>query len=354
MFHSFFKSRKWALWAYGGSIILLSIVWVQVQISVILNKWYEKFYDLLQKAGDFKDNPEEGIRQFYETVFGLEYLSTWTDEDLSFLVIVMPLVILSVFANWFTRIYVLRWREAMTFNFIPRWRSVKKEIEGASQRIQEDCHRFAVIVEHLGTDIVNSLLTLIAFIPILWTLSEKVEIPYIKDIDGSLVWLSLIVSVGGVITSWIIGSKLPGIEYDRQKTEAAFRKDLVLGEEDKVNFAQPNNLLALFTGVKFNAHRLYRHYSYFDLWRYSYKQLMSVAPLIIMGPSLFTQTILLGILMQTANAYGQVHGSFSYFLDNWTIITELRSIYKRLHEFENNLRKHEEEQVASAIPETGE
>ncbi|WP_085907564.1 putative transporter [Kiloniella majae] len=342
MFHSFFKSKEWALWAYGGGLLLLSIVWIQVQFSVIFNEWYQRFYDLLQNAGDYKDNPERGIQLFYETLFGLDFLNTWSREDISFLIAAMPMILLGTFANWFTRIYVLRWRQAMTFNFIPRWRTVKQEIEGASQRIQEDCYRFASIVEHLGTDIVNSLLTLIAFIPILWSLSDKVELPYIRDIEGSLVWLSLIVSIGGIVISWIVGSKLPGIEYDKQKTEAAFRKDLVLGEEDKSKYAQPANLFSLFIGVKFNAHRLFKHYSYFDIWRYSYKQLMIIAPFIVMGPSLFTGTILLGVLMQTSNAFGQVHGSFSYFLDNWVIITELRSIHKRLHEFEKNLQKYEE------------
>ena len=63
----------------------------------------------------------------------------------------------------------------MTFDYIPRWRTVKEEIEGASQRIQEDCNRFARIVESLGLQVVRAVMTLVAFIPVLWGLSVHVD-----------------------------------------------------------------------------------------------------------------------------------------------------------------------------------
>ncbi|PCM57587.1 transporter, partial [Campylobacter sp. BCW_8712] len=44
-----------------------------------------------------------------------------------------------------------------------------------------------------------------------------------------------------------------------------------------------------------------------------------------------------GIVMQINNAFDQVRSSFSVFITNWTTITQLRSIYKRLKEFEKNI-----------------
>ena len=172
----------------------------------------------------------------------------------------MPYVILATFTGWFTRIYGLRWRESITFDYIPRWRNVEAEIEGASQRIQEDCNRFARIVESLGLQAVRAIMTLIAFLPVLWTLSESVDIPILRDYEGSLVWTALLVSIGGLIISWFVGIKLPGLEYNNQKVEAAFRKDLVLGEDDKTNYAQQERLWELFLGIRFNYQRLYMHY----------------------------------------------------------------------------------------------
>ena len=64
-------------------------------------------------------------------------------------------------------------------------------------------------------------------------LSSNVVIPFFKDITGSLVWVSLVASLGGLVISWIVGIKLPGLEYNNQKVEAAFRKELVYGEDDR-------------------------------------------------------------------------------------------------------------------------
>jgi peptide/bleomycin uptake transporter len=255
-------------------------------------------------------------------------------------VIAFPYVILAIFTGWFTRIYGLRWREAITFNYVPRWRAVEHEIEGASQRIQEDCNRFARIVESLGLQIVRAAMTLIAFIPVLHKLSEKVDTPILRDIEGSLVWAALVISLGGLFISWLVGWKLPGLEYNNQKVEAAFRKDLVLGEDDKVNHADMGKLQGFFVDIRRNYHRLYFHYTYFDAWATSYDQFMSILPYIVMGPGLFTGMLTLGVMVQVSNAFAKVHGSFSLFLHNWTTITELRSIWKRLNEFEENLDRY--------------
>jgi len=342
MLKSFFLEKKWRLWSWGGLLLLIVSLWFQVQMTVAINTWYGKFYDLLQNAGDYVDKPQEGIQLFFSQLISLDYILNGFEGDLSFVVIAFPYIFLAIFTGWFTRIYGLRWREAMTFNYIPKWQAVESEIEGASQRIQEDCNRFARIIESLGLQVIRALMTLIAFIPILWTLSDKVDIPILRDIEGSLVWFTLIISLGGIVISWFVGIKLPGLEYKNQRVEAAFRKDLVLGEDDKANYAQSDTLAELFLGIKFNYHRLYLHYGYFDCWLTFYDQFMIIAPYLIMGPSLFTGAITLGVMVQVSNAFSKVHGGFALFLHNWTTITELRSIWKRLHEFEANLIKYTE------------
>jgi peptide/bleomycin uptake transporter len=346
MLKSFFLEKKWRLWSWGGLLLLIVSLWFQVQMTVAINTWYGKFYDLLQNAGDYVDKPQEGIELFFSQLISLDYILNGFEGDLSFVVIAFPYIFLAIFTGWFTRIYGLRWREAMTFNYIPKWQAVESEIEGASQRIQEDCNRFARIIESLGLQVIRALMTLIAFIPILWTLSDKVDIPILRDIEGSLVWFTLIISLGGIVISWFVGIKLPGLEYKNQRVEAAFRKDLVLGEDDKKNYAQTETLLELFTGIRFNYHRLYLHYGYFDGWMTSYDQFMIIAPYLIMGPGLFTGLITLGVMVQVSNAFSRVHGGFALFLHNWTTITELRSIWKRLSEFESNLEMYRRESLA--------
>ena len=79
------------------------------------------------------------------------------------------------------------------------------------------------------------------------------------------------------------------------------------------------------------------HYGYFDCWIAAYDQFMVIVPYLIMAPGLFTGAIQLGIMVQVSNAFTRVHGGFALFLHNWTTITEIRSIWKRLHEFEKAL-----------------
>ncbi|MCP4338201.1 MAG: putative transporter [Desulfobulbaceae bacterium] len=318
MFRSFFKSKRWAFWAYGGGLVLLLALFVQVELTVQINQWYGRFYDILQKATEHK------VEEFWEQI-------------IVFFKIAFPYVLIATMTAYFTRIYAFKWREAMTFSYVAKWQPVEEEVEGASQRIQEDIYRFARIFESLGLQVIRGVMTLIAFLPILWGLSKGVEIDFIKDIPGSLVWVALLVSVGGLLISWFVGIKLPGLEYNNQKVEAAFRKELVYAEDDKVNYGKTETITELFVGLKFNYNRLFLHYGYFDIWVNFFEQLMVIVPYLIMGPGLFTGLITLGVMVQVSNAFSKVRESFSIFISNWTTITELRSIHKRLKEFELNI-----------------
>ena len=326
MLTSFFCSRKWLLWSWGGLFILLSSLWLQVSLTVAINEWYGGFYDLMQNSATYFDRSQVGIDLFYDKLY-------------DFCILAMPYVIIATITNWFTRVYGLRWREAITFDYLPKWRDVTEDIEGASQRIQEDTHKFAEIIENLGLQIVRSIMTLIAFIPVLWELSAKTDIPFFGMEGGSLVWFALVISIGGLIITWFVGAKLPGLEYNNQKVEAAYRKELVFGEDDKSNYAKPETILELFTGIRFNYQRLFNHYGYVDVWVNSYDQFMVIVPYLLVGPGLFTKLITLGVVVQVSNAFRKVHEGFGVFLYQFTSITELRSIWKRLREFESNLSR---------------
>ena len=57
-----------------------------------------------------------------------------------------------------------------------------------------------------------------------------------------------------------------------------------------------------------------------------------IVPLVAMA---LAGSITLGVMMQVVNAFSQVRGSLAVFMNNWTVITELRSIYKRLTEYKH-------------------
>ncbi|HEH6129849.1 TPA: putative transporter [Campylobacter jejuni] len=395
MFSSFFKSKKWALWAYLGLFLLLFFLYIQTSLNVAINSWYSDFYNVLQKPKieildsnltqkidtNFENNAtliqeanqraeqnfqkanfiNKGALYYYQSL--LEYFfnsramiekESYSASDfyaliLVFLAIAIPYVLIATINIYFASVYAFKWREAMTFSYLKFWKNKDDNIEGSSQRIQEDTYNFSKIVESLGLSFIKALMTLVAFIPILWTLSDVVSktlfanlsenssFYFLKNIDGLLVYVALLISLGGLIVSWFVGIKLPGLEYNNQKAEAAFRKELVYAEDNRKEYAKNETMIELFTGLKFNYKRLFLHYGYFNIWLILFEQMIVIVPFLIMAPGLFAGAIGLGIVMQINNAFDQVRSSFSVFITNWTTITQLRSIYKRLKEFEKNI-----------------
>ena len=226
----------------------------------------------------------------------------------------------------------------MNDHYVKRWSEVR-HIEGASQRIQEDTMRFAAIMEGLGVAFVDSIMTLIAFLPVLAALSVHVEsIPILGSIPYPLVMLSIFWSLFGTGMLFIAGIKLPGLEFKNQRVEAAFRKELVLGEES-AEMASPPTLDMLFKNVRKNYFRIYVHYTYFNLFRYMYFQADNVIAYIVLIPTIVSGKITLGIMNQILRAFGQVASSFQFLVFSWTTIIELISIHKRLKAFESAIQK---------------
>ena len=322
MFKSFFGNRKWWAWSLGGSLIILLATWYRVELDVQINQWFGEFYDTIQQV--LKKPNSMTFPDFMKLL-------------LKFAQIAGISMIVAVLGDFFGRHYIFRWREAMTEYYQSHWEKVR-HIEGSSQRIQEDTMRFAKIMETLGVSFLQAILTLIAFLPLLWELSKQVtQMPWIGYVDHALVYLALLFSLAGSVVLAVVGIKLPGLEFNNQKVEAAYRKELVLGE-DHIDRAQLPVLKDLFEDIRKNNYRLYWHYMYFDLARWSYLQFAVIVPYIALAPSLLMGLLTLGTLQQIVRAFNKVQDSFQFLVQSWTTIVELLSIYKRLKGFEQQIR----------------
>jgi peptide/bleomycin uptake transporter len=194
--------------------------------------------------------------------------------------------------------------------------------------------RFASIMEDLGVSLVEAIMTLFAFLPVLWALSAYVtELPLIGVIPHPLFFASLVWAIFGTGLLALVGIKLPGLFFKNQRVEAAFRKELVYGEDDEER-AQPPTLKALFANVRRNYFRIYFHYMYFNVARMLYIQADNIFVFVILVPTIAAGAITFGILQQILTAFGQVSSSFQYLVNSWTTIVELLSIHKRLKSFE--------------------
>ena len=220
--------------------------------------------------------------------------------------------------------------------------------------------RFASTTEVLGVNAVDAVMTLIAFLPILLVLSAQVtELPVVGAIPAPLVYAAIFWSLFGTALLAVVGVKLPGLEFRNQRVEAAYRKELVYGEDDAAR-AQPMSVRELFANVRKNYFRLYFHYAYFNVARSFYIQADNIFAYVILVPTIAAGTITFGILQQILTAFTQVSTSFQYLVNAWPTIVELMSVYKRLKSFESAIegeplpeidRRYLERERAGAEPE---
>jgi peptide/bleomycin uptake transporter len=313
-----YAPHPWAHWSVLGTALILFTSYFQVQVSVAINSWYVPFYDLVQAAVS-KSRPVTR-EEFYGYI-------------LTFLYIALVAVVVGVITRFFISHYIFRWRTAMNDFYISHWPQLRT-IEGASQRVQEDTMRFASTVEDLGGDLISSVLTLIAFLPVLVKLSADItELPLLGHVPYALVWAAIIWSVAGTGLLALIGIRLPGIEFANQRVEAAYRKELVIGEDDATR-AQPPTLKELFSAVRKNYFRLYLNFVYFNVGRIIYLQIDNIFPYVLLTPTLVVGAITLGPLQQILNVFDRVRSSFQYLVNSWSTIVVLISIYQRLRGFE--------------------
>ncbi len=309
--------HPWWLWSILGSGLIIFVTYIDVQFTVAINNWRGPFFDLVQEALTGKP---VAPADYYNGI-------------LQFLYIALGAVILGALNIFFVAHYVFRWRTAMNNFYIEHWTRLRT-IEGAAQRVQEDTMRFATITETLGVSLISAVMTLIAFLPVLARLSRHVtELPIIGAVPHALVMMALLWSALGTVWLASIGFKLPGLNFKNQRVEAAYRKELVYGE-DHADRAEPVTLLELFDNVRKNYFRMYFHYMYFNVGRIIYLQADAIFVYILIGPAILAGKLTLGLMQQILTAFGQVSASFQYLVNSWSTIVELISIYKRLHAFE--------------------
>ena len=129
--------------------------------------------------------------------------------------------------------------------------------------------------------------------------------------------------------------RLVGVEYDLQKKEAAYRKILVIAEDD--NTIRPKTIEEIFQDVRGIHFKSYIRYLYFNIGRLSYLQANVLSAYVFLAPAIVAGVVTLGVMQQIIRAFGRVEGSMQYLLKAWPTIIELASVYKRLREFESQI-----------------
>jgi peptide/bleomycin uptake transporter len=342
--------------AWSGLFVVLAHACVHGWLKFEINVWYGSFYDLLETAGAMSANNDTTV-------------DAWTHRQQqvsSSIVAFMKLACVSVvfmpFAKFVRSCWTLHWRLALMHAYVSAWAPTAAPIEGASQRVHEDSYRFARGVELCLSTVLDSIITLVVFIPVLHELGSRARCPDSMSAfawleDAWIVGLAVSSALVGFLVTMILGHRLVRLEVDNQVVEAELRRDLVLVETTPASicvetpqeaYGSTTNLmpplthfLPLFERIQRNYSRLFLNFGALNLWLALFDQVNIILPYIVIGPLLFSPheetRILLGTLVQVSNSFEKVFGSLSVVAENWTQINEFRSVLIRLRQYESNV-----------------
>lgn len=386
MFAEFFcakdGTRKTAAFAWAGLVIVVAHSAFAAFQKARINAWYGNFYDLLQTSGQFAE-PVDSDAASSELSSGpaLILLPSGAlavrSALIDFLVIVLPSIVIHPTAKFIRSHWTLKWRLSMMTHYFAAWDPSKTPIEGASQRLHEDTARFAKGCDSCMVVILDSVSTLLVFVPVLLGLSDEVTPPWWLAWARS--WWLVALSFGaaglGVSISAFIGKALLFLEVNNQRVEARLRRSLVLleaapatectteatpDEELQSDPGAPTKLStpsfeSLWNAIRENYSLLYKNFLYLNLWLTSFDQLLIIVPYILVAPFLFypdDQRVKMGVLVKLSDSFGKVFGSLSVIAENWVSINEFASAVIRLRQFEKNLfgSTKEEQDSSQLVP----
>ena len=331
----YWKSEdKW--WARGLLLAVVALNLITVGLNVRFNKWYNDFYDALQQY-----NLEQFWRQL--AIFG---------------VIAFVFIVVAVYSLYLRQILHIRWRRWLTDRFLRNWLENQSYYrlqlnqattpDNPDQRISDDLDRFATITLGLSLGLLSSVVTLVSFLSILWTLSGALTIPLgggaAIHIPGYMVFVALIYAVGGtVLTRWI-GYPLIQLNFDQQRYEADFRFSMVRLRENAENVAfyggearELETFQSRFKRIWKNWWGIIKRRKKLTWFTTGYTQLAIIFPLVVAAPRYFAKAIQLGGLMQIVSAFGQVQDSLSFIISSYTEIAEYQAVVRRLAGFRERM-----------------
>jgi peptide/bleomycin uptake transporter len=369
MLREFFCRREGPctlLVAWGGLLLVLAHAAVHGWIKFAVNAWYKKFYDLLEDAGAMAANHSLAEEAWIE-----KQQEVWSSLVDFCKIAIIPTVVMPI-AKYVRSTWALQWRLALMRTYVSLWNPNSIAIEGASQRVHEDSYRFSRGVELCVTTVLDSVITLGVFIPVLTGLGENTPCPsslhFLKWLNGGwLVGLAILSALVGLGVTLILGHRLVVLEVENQIFEAKLRKDLVVLESRPVdlcvNLRQPDDVevdvremqnlnlmpplphfLPIFEGIQRNYNRLFINFGLLNLWLAFFEQFNVILPYLVFGPLLFSpdpsSRILLGTLVQVSNSFDKVFSSLNVIADNWSSVNEFRSVLVRLRQFERNVYRN--------------
>jgi putative ATP-binding cassette transporter len=320
---------------WPGRLLLGAVIGIElsiVAITVILNQWYNRFYNTLQN---------------YDW-------DGFVSAILFFCVLAAVFTVLAVYQNYLNQWLQIRWRRWMTQTYLRQWLNTANHYrmqllgdaaDNPDQRIADDLQMFVQQTLSIGIGILNSIVTLCSFIIILWNLSEEAPVHLFGSglvFHGYLVWAALLYAVLGTVLTHRIGWPLIPLNFQQQRFEADFRFNLVRTRENSEQVAalhgeaaERDRHIDRFGNVVANWIAIMKRQKRLMFFTQSYTQASVIFPYLMVSPVYFSRAMQLGGLMQTGSAFERVQNALSYFVTAYQSIAQYRAVVTRLSGFED-------------------
>jgi vitamin B12/bleomycin/antimicrobial peptide transport system ATP-binding/permease protein len=320
---------------WWGRVLLAGVFAIElslVGIQVLLNEWYNRFYNTLQD------------RSWSAFVSALVY----------FCVLAAIYTVFVVYQTYITQWLQIRWRRWLTQTYLRQWLNTANHYrmqllgdtaDNPDQRIADDLFSFVDYTLSISTGFLRSVVTLFSFAVILWALSAAAPLKLFGmsvGIPGYLLWAALIYAVLGTAITHLIGWRLAPLNFQRQRYEADFRFNLVRTRENSEQIAALRGEAAereghtnRFAAVVGNWIALMKRQKQLNFFTQSYSQAAVIFPYLMASPAYFSGLMQLGGLMQTASAFSSVQSALSYFVNAYQDLAGYQAVIDRLEGFEN-------------------
>lgn len=296
-----------------------------VEAALWLNAWNGRFFDALAAVDRAKI----------------------VKELVTFVGIVSVVILVLVATSYVQDRLVIKVRRELTERMIARWLSDASahyrlslqgtEPDNPDQRILEDTGDFAALSINLLMSAYESLLTLIGFSAILWSLSTPLVVGE-WTIPGYMLWACVLYTVLGTWLTHLIGRPLKRLNVEAQHREADLRfafiekrrhGDAVAGAKGEA--FERRKLTAGLHHLTDLLIRRAKKSRDLDLFTVGLGQITHLTPLVLGLPSLFAGTIALGGLMQLRGAFADVARALSWVILSYDQLAHFAAVCARLN-----------------------
>ncbi len=303
--------------------LLLLFTLLSVRLDILLSYQGNEMYTALQQL----DAPA-----FWRTIVIFAVLAT--------------INVLLVLINFYVaQRQIINWRLWLNERMVDDWlggaayhrsRYVSEPIDNPDQRIQEDITSYASISQTLALGAVSSMVSLVSFTLILWSLSGPLTL-FGVTVPRGMVFIAYIYVIIATFIAFRIGRPLIRLNFLNELLTASYRYALVRIRENSENIAfyrgepvEKTGLMGRFAGVIGNTWDIVFRSLKFQGFNLVVNQVAAVFPVIIQARRYFSGQITLGDVQQTASAFGQVLGALSFFRLAYDDFAGYRAVLDRL------------------------